>query len=49
MIIWNMVVKKEPYNPPNQYEFLDQKRKRINRELRNKIAKFEINTNELRI
>ena len=33
IIIWNMIVKKEEYAPNNPYEFLDQKRKRIVREL----------------
>ena len=47
MIIWNMVVKKEPYNPPNNYEFRDQKRKSLVKEMRNKMTKFEINTAEL--
>lgn len=49
MIIWNMVVKKEPYNLPNHSELLDQKRKRILRELRNKMAKFEIQPAEVTI
>ena len=47
IIIWNMIVKKQAYTPPNAYEFLDQKRKRIVRELQNKIAKFDIKTNEI--
>lgn len=47
IIIWNMVVKRLPYTPPNAYEFLDQKRKRIVREFQNKIAKFDIKTNEV--
>jgi hypothetical protein len=47
IIIWNMIVKKEEYAPNNPYEFLDQKRKRIVRELQNKIARFEIMTDEL--
>ena len=46
IIIWNMVVKREEYQPVNQYEFLDQKRKRIVREMQKKIAKFDIQTNE---
>jgi len=47
VIIWNMVVKKLPYNPPSKYEFLDQKRKRKVMEMRKLISKFEISTNEL--
>jgi transposase len=47
VIIWNMVVKKIPYNPPSKYEFLDQKRKRKVIEMRKLITKFEISTNEL--
>lgn len=47
IIIWNMVVKRQTYTPPNAYEFLDQKRKRIVRELQNKIAKFDIKTDEI--
>lgn len=42
MIIWNMVVKKVSYNPPNQYEFLDQKRKRKVREMRKLILNYNI-------
>ena len=47
IIIWNMVVKKIQYNPPNQYEFLDQKRKRIVREMNKQIVKFAIRTDEI--
>jgi hypothetical protein len=47
IIIWNMIVRKEEYAPNIPYEFLDQKRKRIVRELQNKIARFEIMTDEL--
>ncbi|MBI1837558.1 MAG: hypothetical protein HYR91_09875 [Flavobacteriia bacterium] len=47
IIIWNMIVKKEEYAPNNPYEFLDQKRKRIVRELQKKIAKFVIKTDEI--
>ncbi|MFT6982633.1 MAG: transposase [Crocinitomicaceae bacterium] len=46
IIIWNMVVNRQEYKPVNQYEFLDQKRKRIVREMQKKIAKFDIQTNE---
>lgn len=47
LIIWNMIVKRVPYNPSNQYEFLDQKRKRKVREMRKLIHKFGISTDEL--
>jgi transposase len=47
MIIWNMVVKKVPYNPPNHYEFLDQKRKRKLREMRKLIANYGILPQEI--
>jgi len=48
VIIWNMVVKNEQYNPPSEYEFLDQKRKRKVREMQKQIAKFGINETELK-
>lgn len=47
IIIWNMVVKKQPYNNEHGYEFLDQKRKRKIKEMRKLIHKFEIKTDEL--
>lgn len=47
MIIWNMVTKKEAYNPPTQYEFLDQKRKRLVRQMRKQMVKFDIKTTEI--
>lgn len=47
IIIWNMVVKKMPYNPPNQYEFLDQKRKRKILEMRKLILKLDIKPAEI--
>jgi transposase len=47
IIIWNMVVKKIPYNPPNQYEFLDQKRKRKVLEMRKLIQKLDIKPIEI--
>jgi transposase len=47
IIIWYMVVKRQTYTPPNAYEFLDQKQKRIVRELQNKIAKFDVKTDEI--
>jgi len=48
VIIWTMVTKKVPYNPPEEYLFIDQKRKQIAL-LRKKITKFGINPNELGI
>lgn len=47
VIIWNMVVKGVPYNPPTVYEFLDQKRKRKVQEMKKLIAKFNLTTDEL--
>ena len=43
VIIWNMLTKGIPYNPPSAYLFLDQKRKlkMVNRIKRN-MAKFQI-------
>ena len=43
VIIWNMLTKGIPYNPPSEYLFLDQKRKlkMVNRIKRN-MAKFQI-------
>lgn len=48
VIIWNMLVKGIPYNPPTEYLFLDQKRKLklVNRIKRN-IAKFEIKPEDI--
>ena len=46
IIIWNMIVNRQEYKPINQYEFLDEKRKRIVKEMQKKIAKFDIQTNE---
>ena len=47
IIIWNMIVKKVEYTPRIPYEFLDQKRKRIVRELQKKVAKFDISADEM--
>ena len=46
VIIWNMVVKKTPYIPQTEYQFLDQKRKKITA-MKKLIAKFDISTNDL--
>jgi transposase len=43
VIIWNMLVKGVPYNPPSEYLFLDQKRKlKMVSRIKRNIAKFEI-------
>ena len=48
VIIWNMIVKKQPYNPPVQYLFLDEKRKLgLIKRLRKQITKFEITGTDL--
>src|SRR5450432_3689595 len=47
VILWNMIIKKQPYNNENGYEFLDQKRKRKVKEMRKLIHKFDIKTDEL--
>ena len=48
MIIWNMVTKHEEYNPPEEYLFLDQKRKlNIARRMRKKINKLGLTTEGL--
>jgi transposase len=48
IIIWNMVNKKVPYQPPTQYVFLDQKRKALVLDkIKRQIKKFELNPNDL--
>jgi len=48
VIIWNMIVKKQPYQPPIQYLFLDQKRKMgLIKKIKKQINKFEITGNDL--
>lgn len=48
VIIWNMIVKKQPYQPPIQYLFLDQKRKMgLIKKIKKQIDKFEITGNDL--
>lgn len=43
-----MIVKKQPYNPPTQYLFLDQKRKMgLIKKMKKQIAKFEITNDDL--
>ena len=46
--IWNMIVKKQPYNPPTQYLFSDQKRKLgLVKKIKKQMDKFEITSQEL--
>ena len=50
VIIWNMIVKKQPYHPPTQYLFLDQKRKMgLIKKMKKQIDKFEITGKDLGI
>ena len=48
IIIWNMVVRHQPFSPPDLYEYLDQKRKRKVRELQKHLAKLETVLAELK-
>lgn len=48
IIIWNMVVKGQNYNPPTQYIFLDEKRRLgLVKRLKKQITKFEIKPEQL--
>ena len=48
VIIWNMLVKDIPYNPPTQYLFLDEKRKLgLVKRIKKQIDKFEIEPEQL--
>ena len=48
VIIWNMIVKAQPYTPPTQYLFLDEKRKLgLVKRIQKQIAKFELTTQDL--
>jgi len=48
VIIWNMIVKKQLYQPPIPYLFLDQKRKMgLIKKIKKQINKFEITGNDL--
>ena len=50
VILWTMIVKKIPYQPPTQYLFLDEKRKlKIVKQIRKNISKFNISTTDLQI
>ena len=45
-----MIVRKQPYNPPTQYLFLDQKRKMgLIKKMKKQINKFEITGEDLGI
>jgi len=46
VIIWNMIVKRIPYRPVTEYQFLDQKRKKIT-QMKKQITKFDISMNDL--
>ena len=48
VIVWNMIVKGQNYNPPAQYLFLDEKRKLgIVKKIRKQITKFELTKDDL--
>lgn len=48
VIIWNMITKQQPYNPPTQYLFLDQKRKLgLVKRIRKQMDKFNIKPEEV--
>lgn len=48
VIIWNMLAKGIPYNPPTQYLYLDEKRKLgIVKRIQKQITKFEIKPEQL--
>ena len=46
VILWNMITKRQPYMPKNNYLFLDQKRRIVSR-MRKQIADLGLNPNEL--
>jgi len=48
VIIWNMIVKGQPYIPLTEYQFVDQKRKKITA-MKRLITKFEITTDDLNL
>ena len=48
VIIWNMIVKNMPYNPPTDYLFLDEKRKLgLVKRIRKQIDKFALTNEDL--
>ncbi|WP_339810608.1 IS110 family transposase [uncultured Imperialibacter sp.] len=46
VILWNMITKRQPYKPKNNYLFLDQKRRIVSR-MRKQIADLGINPDDL--
>lgn len=50
VILWNMLSKKAPYNPPTEYLFLDQKRKlKLVTRIKKSMAKFDLKPEDLGI
>ena len=48
VIIWNMIVKRVPYQPPTEYLFLSQKRKlKLVTRIKKQIAKFDLKPDEV--
>jgi transposase len=47
-ILWNMLYKKQQYNPPTVYEYLDQKRKRKVIELQKQIANLDARMSKIK-
>ena len=48
VIVWNMIVKAQPYNPPTQYLMLDEKRKLgLVKRIQKQITKFDITKEDL--
>lgn len=48
-IIWTMIVKQVAYNPPNQYLFLDQKRKMgLVKRIKKQMAKFDLKPDDIK-
>lgn len=48
VIIWNMISKRVPYNPPIAYLFLDQKRKlKLVKQIKKNIVKFDIKPDDI--
>ncbi|WP_142785696.1 IS110 family RNA-guided transposase [Changchengzhania lutea] len=48
-ILWNMLYKKQQYNPPTIYEYLDQKRKRKVIELQKQIANLDARMGKIKL
>jgi transposase len=48
-IVWNMVTKEVPYNPPVDYMFLDEKRKlKLVQRIKKNIVKFDLKPDDVR-